>query len=123
MTVHVLTANDLLSGEPVFRGGAAWRVRWAEADVFAEPAPAEAALAAARAEPTVVVEPYLVDCTLEGAMAVPVSYRERVRALGPTIHPEMGKQAEGGDAVVALQSATGHGRASSGRLGLIARKK
>ena len=40
-------------------------------------------------------------------MAVPTSYRERVRALGPTIHPDMGKQAEGGVVVEAHRSPRG----------------
>ena len=52
-----------------------------------------------------MVDPYLIDCVMEGAVAVPVSYRERVRALGPTIHPDMGKQAQGGEAVRVLQAA------------------
>ena len=43
-------------------------------------------------------------------------------ALGPTIHPDMGKQAGGGEAVRVLQAAQGSGR-STGRLSLIARKK
>ena len=93
-----------------------------DADLYDAPEPAAAALDAARAEALVVVDPYLIDCVMEGAVAVPVSYRERVRALGPTIHPDMGKQAQGGEAVRVLQAAQGSGR-STGRLSLIARKK
>ena len=119
---QALTANDLLTGEPVFRAGAAWAPRLPDADLYDALEPAAAALDAARAEVTVVVDPYLIDCVMDGAVAVPVSYRERVRALGPTIHPDMGRQAEGGEAVRVLQSAQGSGR-STGRLSLIARKK
>ena len=120
--MQALTANDLLTGEPVFGSPAGWVPRWADAQLFDAPEPAAAALLAAQAQATVVVDAYLIDCALEGEVAVPVSYRERVRALGPTIHPDMGKQAEGGAAVRALQAAHGSGR-STGRLSLIARKK
>ena len=120
--IQALTANDLRTGEPVFLSASGWAARWAQAELFDAPEPAAAALEAARAQATVVVEPYLVDCVREGEVAVPISYRERVRALGPTIHPEIGKQAEGGEVVHVLQAATGAGR-SAGRLGLIARKK
>ena len=122
--IQALTASDLLTGEPVFRRGSAWEPRLSDAQVFgeAEAALAEAALATARAEATFVVDPYLIDCVMEGAVAVPISYRERVRALGPTIHPEMGRQAEGGEAVRVVLAAKGSGR-SSGRISLIARKK
>ena len=122
MSVQALTANDLLSGEPVFRRGGAWAPRLPDADVYENGDAAAHALDLAKAEATVVVDPYLIDCQMEGAVAVPVSYRERVRALGPTVHPDMGKQAEGGEAVRVLQSATGSGR-SAGRVSLIARKK
>ena len=120
--VQALTANDLLTGEPVFRCGGGWAARLPEADLYGDAELSGQALDLAKTEATVVVDPYLIDCHMEGAVAVPVSYRERVRALGPTVHPDMGKQAEGGDAVRVLQSATGSGR-SAGRVSLIARKK
>ncbi len=120
--IQALTANDLLTGEPVFGSPKGWAPRWADALLFDAPEPAAAALELAKAQSTIVVDPYLVDCVPEGDVAVPVSYRERLRALGPTIHPDMGKQAEGGAVVHALQAAHGAGR-STGRLSLIARKK
>ena len=119
---QALTANDLLTGEPVFRAGPGWASRLPDAELYGAPEPAAAALDAAKAEVLTVVDPYLIDCVMEGPVAVPVSYRERVRALGPTIHPDMGKQSEGGEAVRVLQAAQGSGR-STGRLSLIARKK
>ncbi len=121
MSLQALTANDLLTGEPVFRRGAAWAGRLPDAYVYADADAAAQALALAKAEATAVVDPYLIDCVMEGEVAVPISYRERVRALGPTVHPDMGKQAEGGEAVRVLQAATGSGR-SAGRVSLIARK-
>ena len=73
-----------------------------------------------RDEPTVVVEPYLIDLQESPHGPVPVSFRERLRALGPSNHPQHGKQAEGGADIEALAHATGAAR-STGRLELIKR--
>ena len=120
--IAALTANDLRDGEAVFWAGGRWSRRFAEAELFDAPEPGQAALDAAKNQPTAVVEPYLIELVLENGVAVPTSYRERVRALGPTIHPDMGKQAEGGAVVQALRAHAGGAR-SSGRLGLIRLKK
>ena len=72
-------------------------------------------------ELTIVVDPYLIDVIpSEGAWA-PLSYRERVRAMGPTNKPDHGKQAEGGAAIDAIANASGAAR-STGRVNLIKRK-
>ena len=122
MSLAALTASDLRDGEAVFWAQGRWATRFADAELFEPAGSGEAALARAKAQPTVVVDPYLIELVLENGVAVPTSYRERVRALGPTIHPEMGKQAEGGAVVEALRAHAGGAR-SSGRLGLIRLKK
>ena len=122
MSLAVLTASDLRDGQVVFWADGGWVTRCADAELFDDPAPGEAALTEANAQPTVVVDPYLIDLVLEDGVAIPTSYRERVRALGPTVHPDMGKQAEGGPVVQALRAHAGGAR-SSGRLGLIRLKK
>jgi hypothetical protein len=122
MTRLALTANDLHSGEVVFWAAGRWIARFPDAELFADPGEAEAPLAAAKAQPTVVVEPYLIEVADSDGYPAPTSFRERVRALGPTIHPEMGKQAEGGPAIEAIRAQAGGAR-SSGRLGLIRLKK
>ena len=119
---QAVTANRLDTGEVVFRRATGWAPRLADADLYATPDAAEAVVTLAKGEPLVVVDPYRIELRLEGGQPIPQSYRERVRALGPTIHPDMGKQAEGGVLVEALRAASGAGR-STGRLGLIARKK
>ena len=121
MTLQALTANRLADGVVVFWSNGQWIERFPDAELFEVAAPAEARLAEAKALPTLLVDPYLIDIRLDGGQPVPVSYRERVRALGPTIHPEMGKQAEGGPVIEAIQHAAGAGR-STGRLSLIRRK-
>ncbi len=125
MSVAAITASDLRDGEAVFWASGAWVRRFADAELFdpiEAPAAMETALAEAKAQPTVVVDPYMIDLVLSDGVAVPTSYRERVRALGPTIHPDMGKQAEGGAVIEALRTQVGGAR-SSGRLGLIRLKK
>jgi hypothetical protein len=117
--MKALTANDLLSGEAVFWRQGRWAERFSDAEIF-DGEGAEAALAAAEAQPTVVVAPYLIDLQEGPHGPVPVSFRERVRALGPTNHPQHGKQAEGGSDIEALSHATGAAR-STGRLELIKR--
>lgn len=122
MSLAALTASDLRDGAVVFWAQGVWARRFADAQLFDTTEPGQVALDSAKAQPTIVVDPYLIDLVLEDGVAVPTSYRERVRALGPTIHPDMGKQAEGGTVVQALRAHAGGAR-SSGRLGLIRLKK
>ena len=120
--LQVLTASRLLDGEVVFWSGERWGERFGEARLFVDPAEVEAVLAQARARPTETVEPYAIDVRRgEDGGVAPVSFRERIRALGPTDHLELGKQAEGGDTVETLRRAAGAAR-STGRLDLIRRK-
>lgn len=122
--MKAITANRLIDGEVVFWNEGRWVERFAEAQIFQpeDDAHAEAALDVAKGQPTVIVEPYFIDVeeAPTGGLA-PVSYRERLRALGPTNLPHHGKQAEGGAAIEALLAATGHSR-STGRVNLIRRK-
>ena len=116
-----LTANRLDDGEVVFLHAGQWVERFAEADLFDDDDAALAAEAHAKTLTTLLVEPYLIDISpVEGGVA-PVSYRERLRALGPTNKPDHGKQAEGGAAIEVLAHASGAAR-SKGRVDLIRRK-
>ena len=120
--VKALTGNLLLAGDVVFWGKGDWREQFADADLMTDPAVADAALDAAKAQPTTIVEPYLIDVRIEeNGAPVPISFRERVRALGPTIHPDMGKQVVGGPVIEAITAAHGAAR-STGRVALIRRK-
>jgi hypothetical protein len=122
-SIKALTANRLIDGEVVFWKAGQWVERFADAQLFSDDdaAAGEDAVAVAKTQPTVIVEPYLIDLTQGPAGLAPVSYRERIRALGPTNEPTHGKQAEGGAAIAALQAATGAAR-STGRVDLIRRK-
>lgn len=118
--MKTLTANRLIDGEVVFWNAGGWVERFAEAHPFEDDASAEAAEAHARAQGTLVVDPYLIEVeAVEGGLA-PVSYRERLRALGPTNKPDHGKQAAGGADMLVLANAHGAAR-STGRINLIKR--
>lgn len=119
--MKALTANRLSDGEVVFWKDGAWVERLSEAEVFSDEVAAGEAEASARTQRTVVIDPYLIDLVDSAGFWAPVSYRERIRALGPTNHELHGKQAEGGGAVEALRQAHGAAR-SSGRVNLIRRK-
>ncbi len=42
-----------------------------------------------------VVDPYLMDVAVEDSCVTPVQSRERIRAAGPTVRKDLGRQAEG----------------------------
>ncbi|HEY3888624.1 MAG TPA: DUF2849 domain-containing protein [Caulobacteraceae bacterium] len=119
--MRALTANRLVDGDVVFWAHGRWVERFGQAELFSEDAPAEAAEAHGKAQPTVVVEPYLIEVVETDEGPAPAAYRERLRALGPTNTPQHGKQADGGDDIAALNHATVHARASGGRAKLIKR--
>ena len=118
--MKALTGNRLGDGEAVFAKGKAWVERFADADLFEDEEAATAAEAHAKTQQTVVVDPYLIDVIPSDSGFAPLSFRERVRALGPTNKPEHGKKTEGGEAIDALLHAHGVGR-SKGRIDKIRR--
>jgi len=119
--MKALTANRLIDGEVVFWKAGEWVERFADAELWADEDPAGlAAEAHGKNQPTVVVEPYLIDLVESQGLWAPVSYRERIRALGPS-NLHHGKQIEGGASIEALLHAHGGAR-SKGRVDLIKRK-
>jgi|APTNR8051073442_1049403.scaffolds.fasta_scaffold00410_7 hypothetical protein len=91
MPQQVLTANRLSDGAVVFLDAEGrWSERIAAARV-AEKADAQALTNAGEATAAEVVAPYLIDVTLEAEGPRPLRYRERIRAFGPSIHPEFAK--------------------------------
>ena len=119
--MKALTANRLADGEVVFWANGAWVERFTRAEIFADDPVAEAAETTARAAITEAVDPYLIDVQPVDDGYAPVSYRERLRALGPTNKRDHGKQALGGVEVDLLNRSHGAAR-SSGRVNLIKRK-
>ncbi len=67
-----------------------WSESQAEIGVFTGDE-AEARLAEALAAETIVNDPYFMEVTPEGAITGRETIRERIRAEGPTTHPEFAK--------------------------------
>ncbi len=119
--MKVLTGNRLADGEAVFLAkDGRWAERFVDAQLFEDEDAAMAAEAHAKGQITVIVDPYLIDVIPSDGAWAPLSFRERVRALGPTNKPEHGKKTEGGEAIEALLHAHGVGR-SKGRIDKIKR--
>lgn len=93
----ILLANDLLDGEVVFWSASGWSRDPASALVAQDAEEAarledEAARALAANQ---VVDAYLVDVTPDMAgVPVPNHFRERFKIRGPSVRPDLGKQAE-----------------------------
>ena len=119
--MKAVTANRLIDGEVVFWKRGQWVERFGDAELFGADEPIETVVAMGKGQPTVVVDIYPIDLVESEGRWAPLSYRERIRALGPTNEPTHGKQAEGGDVVEALRHASGAAR-STGRVDLIRRK-
>lgn len=86
----VFTANRLRDGRVVWLAEAGrWTEQVAEARVF-PPAEAEAGLAAARQGERAqhVVGAYGIEVALQAGQPVPVKFRERLRAKGPSVDAE-----------------------------------
>ena len=94
--LQVLTANRLIDGEVVYLApGGAWVERIEGARLFDSKADAEASLEVGlQAErDQKIVHAYLFDVTQTGSNLKPVKQREVIRAAGPTVRRDLGKQA------------------------------
>lgn len=94
---QAVTANRLSDGEVVYlTADNSWTEIFAEAEIADGPDASEALLARALADgyEKHVLEPYLFETTEDaGAGFSPVSVREIIRAKGPTVRLDLGKQA------------------------------
>ena len=93
---QMLTANRLVDGDVLYWKAGQWVLSLKDADVFADAKDADAALAAAQKSvaDNVVVNPYLFDVKTDTRGIHPVKEREIIRAAGPTVRFDLGKQAE-----------------------------
>jgi len=92
---QILTANRLRDGDVVYWKGGQWVQDLKAADIFTDKPAAEQALrdAAAFVATQIVVNPYLFDARREGDVVRPVKEREIIRAAGPSVRRDLGKQA------------------------------
>lgn len=93
----ILSANDLLDGEVVFLSAEGWTFDPAKALVAGDEdmATVMEGRGAEAARANLVVDPYLVAVEPD-ANGFPraTHFREAIRQKGPSIHPDLGKQAE-----------------------------
>lgn len=94
--VEIITANRLRDGAVVYWKQDGWTSTLADAELFSDKNACAAALAKSQewVKAGEVVNPYRFDARLDGNIAVPVKERELIRASGPSVHPELGKQAD-----------------------------
>ncbi len=98
MTLKALTANRLRDGDVVYlTADGAWSESLEDADL-AESSKAEATLEALgeqAVEQRLVVDPYLMAVAPVDGGFGPISQREIIRARGPSVRLDLGKQASG----------------------------
>ena len=98
MALQVFTANRVRDGVVVYLPGDS---RWTEipdANGVIGTDDMESritAVAEAAEEAAMVIAPYLIEVTIEGGEVQPVSLRKKIRAYGPSTHPEFAKQSSG----------------------------
>ncbi|MCI4663693.1 MAG: DUF2849 domain-containing protein [Neomegalonema sp.] len=94
---QIVTANDLLLGDVIYRTEAGgWTREHREAAVAHTKEAAEALLKAAEADHLTIVGAYLAPTRLgDDGRPEPTHFREIFRTTGPTFRTDLGKQAEG----------------------------
>ena len=109
MTLEVITANRLRDGVVVWLGAdGSWVDRIADAVAFEGPASDAALAQGVEAEGRqFLVAPYKIEVTMVAGTPVPVSVKEHIRALGPSVRLDLGKQAEDEAPAAALAVAGG----------------
>ncbi len=94
--MKAVTAHNLLTGEVVYRDAqGAWADHIGAAALY-DDVRAEEALAAAKAQATIVTNAYLIGMDAAGVPTHREAMRENIRARGPTNRVDLGKQAEDG---------------------------
>lgn len=94
--MKLLAANRLSDGIAVWLGpDGTWVEAIEDADIVHDAVGEEQLSAAGRAAlaANLIVDPELIEIDLVEGRIRPRRLRERIRAAGPTIHPELGKQA------------------------------
>ncbi len=101
---QIVTANRLIDGIVVFQDAAGgWSEDFARAAAH-EDATGALARAGEDAAASLVVDPYAVEVELRNGHYAPKALREAIRASGPTVRRDLGKQAEGRAPVFALNA-------------------
>ncbi len=97
MSLKILTANRLREGDVVYlTADDGWSTRFADAMPLADEAAAAQLLEQAERDVAarLIVAPYLMKVADDAGRLTPLSQREAIRARGPSVRPDLGKQAE-----------------------------
>ena len=91
---QALTANWLATGNVVYWHDGGWTENFAEAQIFATADLAKGALDAAQrfVAKRIIVNPYFFPVRADGQDAHPIEEREIIRAAGPSVRRDLGKQ-------------------------------
>ena len=104
----IITANRLTDGVVVFADSSGgWTEDFHRAAVFADE-PRKAALSIAKQSEArnEVIDPYEVEIETRNGHFAPKALREAIRASGPTIRHDLGKQADGLAPTQTIRAAT-----------------
>lgn len=93
--MKVLTANRLSDGIAVWYADGGWAETVGHADIAHDKVAEDRleAIGAAAAANNEVVDVNIIDVTVINGLVEPVRLREKIRAAGPTIRTDIGKQA------------------------------
>lgn len=94
---QILVASDLSRGDVVVLGASGWERDPVRAKIAYDDEAAATLLAVAKAEIDAnrVVDAYLVDVAVAAdGVPTPLHFREKFRFSGPSVRPDLGKQAE-----------------------------
>lgn len=119
MTTRVMTANLLRSGLVVFlTADNTWSDKIDDAVVIETDEDAQTLERQGQADiaANLIVDPYLVDATRINGHIKPNHIREIIRTLGPTVHPDHGKQAEGTAGKFTPDDGAGHSSSGGAKL-------
>ena len=97
MSLQILTANRLREGDVVYlTADDGWSTRFDDAMPLADDAAAKQLLKQAERDVAarLIVAPYLMKVAEDAGRLTPLSQREAIRARGPSVRPDLGKQAE-----------------------------
>jgi hypothetical protein len=95
---QMITANRLSDGRVVFLDAdGAWSEDFHRGAILSDEAGKAQAVSRAQASAAAneVVDPYPIELEMRAGHLAPKALRERIRASGPTIRPDLGKQAQG----------------------------
>ncbi|MEN9580722.1 MAG: hypothetical protein RJA70_3731 [Pseudomonadota bacterium] len=84
-THFVVSAGDTLTGAPMYmKLDGTWTSKLSEATPIDDEAQRDALISLARGQERLICDPHAFNVTVDNGSPVPISVREKVRALGPT---------------------------------------